>query len=334
MPPLLFLVATLATFAAINGILVLGLNLQFGTAGILNLAYIAIVAVGAYATGIAELPSAPAHNLVIQYVGGFGLGPIPSVLFGVLVATAFTFVLGSLAFLRLREDYLGLTLFAVQSGLLLITTNYQPFLDGDRGLLGLQGPLESTLDPSLYELLMLSISLVCLAIVWIVVARIDRAPLGRALRALREDELAVASMGRDPWRLKVQAFIVGGAIAGLGGSLFAVYVGGWGPEAWQPGETLALFAAIFVGGRGRPLGVLVGSIIVLELIGQASLFLPDIAGRPDLLPALQEIVAVLLLLGFLWWSPRGLMPERKERFGTEPNSGRLRGQHDRLVDPA
>lgn len=307
-----FLFLTLGTFAALNGVLVLGLNLQFGTAGIFNLAYIAIVAVGAYGTGIAELPPAPPHVGEIQYVGGFGWSFWPALLFGVGVAVAFTFILGGLAFLRLREDYLGLTLFAVQAGLLLITTNYLPLLDGARGLVNMQGPFQDQVSLNDYEWVMFVVSVVALVLVFVAVRAIDISPLGRTLRALREDERAVASLGRNPWTLKVTAFLVGGAIAGLGGALFATYTGGWSPGAWQPLETLLLFSAIFVGGRGSPIGVLIGSFVVLELIGQLSLFLPTIADRPDLIPQVQNILAILMLLGFLWWRPHGLWPERKE----------------------
>ncbi len=314
MSDIVFLLLTIGTFAALNGILVLGLNVQFGTAGIFNLAYIAVVAVGAYGTGIAELPAAPPRVGEIQYVGGFGWGFWPAVLFGVAMAVVFTLVLGSLAFLRLREDYLGLTLFAVQAGLLLIATNYLPLLDGARGLVNMQGPFQDQLSLNDYEWVMFGLSFAALVGVYIAVRAIDVSPLGRTLRALREDERAVASLGRNPWALKVTAFLVGGAIAGLGGALFATYTGGWSPGAWQPLETLLLFSAIFVGGRGSPLGVLIGSVVVLELIGQISLFLPTIADRPDLLPQIQNILAIVILLAFLWWRPNGLWPERKERF--------------------
>ena len=230
------------------------------------------------------------------------------------MAIVFTLILGGLAFLRLREDYLGLTLFAVQAGLLLIATNYLPLLDGARGLVNMQGPFQDQLSLNDYEWVMFGLSFAALVGVYIAVRAIDVSPLGRTLRALREDERAVASLGRNPWALKVTAFLVGGAIAGLGGALFATYTGGWSPGAWQPLETLLLFSAIFVGGRGSPLGVLIGSVVVLELIGQISLFLPTIADRPDLLPQIQNILAIVILLAFLWWRPNGLWPERKERF--------------------
>lgn len=309
-----FLLVTLATYAALNGILTLGLNLQFGSAGILNLAYIAIVAIGAYATGIAELPPAVPHSVEIQHIGGFGWPFLYSVLFGVGVAGVFTVLIGSVAFLRLRADYLGLTLFTIESGLLLIATNYYPLVDGDRGLLGMSGPWQYQLSQSNYELVMLAIALFCLGLAFVVAVRIDRSPLGRVIRALREDEPGLASLARNPWRIKLTAFLVGGLMAGLGGALYATYAGGWSPGAWQPLETLTLLAAIFVGGRGRPIGVLLGSVIVLELIGQATLFLPNFSSRPELVPNLENIASVILLFAFLWWRPSGIIPERLERF--------------------
>lgn len=311
MDALQFLVVSLGTFAAINGILVLGLNLQFGTTGILNLSYFTTVAVGAYATGIAELPPAPAAGLV-QYVGGFSW-PFPlAILFGVVVACGFTFVLGGLAFLRLREDYLGLTLFSVQAGVLLIVTDYSPFLDGPRGLYGLSGPFQDQLSPSGFELMYLGLSGVFLLMTYVIVRNLDVAPLGRLFRAIREDEVAAAAVGKHPWRAKTIAFLFGGAAAGLGGALVAAYAGGWDPGAWQTPETLVMLSAVVVGGRGRPLGALLGSVLLIEGINEAGLFIPTLWGRPDLLPALQGIATAIALFTFLWWRPQGLLPERPE----------------------
>lgn len=307
-----FLIITLAIFAAVDGILVLGLNIQFGSAGVLNLAYIAIVSVGAYATGVAELRPAPAHSAVVQYIGGFGWPFVPSLLFGTACATVFTFALGGIAFLRLRYDYLGLTLFSVEAGLLLICTDYYPLFDGNRGLLGLTGPWQNSLGQSSYQYEMLGVCGACFGVVYFVASRIDRSPFGRLVRGLRDDELGFASLGRDPWKAKVSAFVIGGCMAGLGGGLLATYSGGWSPGAWQPLETLTILAAIFVGGRGRPLGVVLGSLLVLECIGQATLFLPNIGGAADVMPNLENIAAIVVLFAFLWWRPQGLVPEQLE----------------------
>ncbi|HVC24303.1 MAG TPA: branched-chain amino acid ABC transporter permease [Acidimicrobiales bacterium] len=306
-----FLIISLGTFGALNGILVLGLNLQFGTAGILNLSYFTAVAVSAYATGVAELHHAPGG--LVQYIGGFGWPFLPSILFGMAVGAGFTFLLGSMAFLRLREDYLGLTLFAVQAGCLLVVTDYPPLFDGPRGLVGLSGPFQSTLSASGFQVEFLALTVVVLVAVLLVLQRIDRSPLGRIFRAVRDDETAAAAVGQDPWRRKTAAFVIGGATAGLGGALFATYVGGWDPGAWQTPETLVLLSALVVGGRGRPLGALLGSLFLIEGINEAGLWIPTIANRPDLLPSLQGIATAAALFAFLWWRPQGILPERRER---------------------
>jgi len=75
-----------------------------------------------------------------------------------------------------------------------------------------------------------------------------------------------------------------------------------------------LLAAVIVGGRGWANGAFLGSIIVLEGIIEGSRFLPDIGDRPDLLPALQSVAIGIMLLAVLWWRPRGIWPEPKERF--------------------
>ena len=308
-----YYVLTLAVYAALNGILVLGLNIHFGTTGILNFAYISLVAVGAYATGIASLPPAKQQYLT-QYVGGFGWDFPWSMLFGTACAVLFALLLGAVAFLRLREDYLALTLFTFGAGLWTLVDNYQPIFNGVTGLNSVNGPGQLTLDASTYQFAFLGIAVVALALIFILFQRLDHAPLGRAWRAMRDDEVAAASLGKSPYRIRMKAFLLGALAAGLGGSLFILYVGGWSPNGWQPAENLILLAAVIVGGRGRNLGVIFGSLLFMEGIVEASRFLPTIADRPDLVGDLQGILIGTIFLAFVWWRPQGIFPERREKF--------------------
>jgi len=307
-----FYLTTIAIYAALNGILVLGLNMQFGVTGIFNFAYILLVAVGAYATGIAALP----HQVPggPQYIGGFGWGFPWDVLFGIGVTVVFALGLALIAFRRISNWYLALTLSAISWALFVLATNDLGLLNGEIGLTAIPGPWQDVLDPATYQLVFLGIAVALLALTYVVMWRVERSPLGRALRATREDGIATASLGKSPVRLKTVGFLVGAAAAGLGGGLSAVYLGGWSPQAWASGETFVLLAAVIVGGRGWANGAFLGSIIVLEGIIEGSRFLPDIGDRPDLLPALQSVAIGVLLLGVLWWRPRGIWPEPKERF--------------------
>jgi ABC-type branched-subunit amino acid transport system permease subunit len=307
-----FYLLTLAIFGCLNGILVLGFNLQFGHAGIINLAYIVLVAVGAYATAIAGVQPPAKTDTVTHFIGGFGWAFPWDVLFGVGVTVVFAVLLGGVALRRLRHDYLALTLVAIGQGLLVLTTNDGSLFNGTAGVNGVPGPWADQLDPSLFQWVFLGVALVALIVVYFVIAKLTSSPLGRVLKAIREDEDAAASLGKHAWRFKMIAFLIGAAAAGLGGGLFAIYVGGWNVQGWQPGETLTLLAAVIIGGRGRNLGALVGSVILLEGIVQITSFLQ--IGNPEILPNLQAVAIGLLLLAFLWWRPEGILPEQKEKF--------------------
>ena len=318
MSALEFYLITLAIYACINGILVLGFNLQFGTTGILNFAYYLLVAVGAYAAGVAALPPASASGATFDhYIGGFNLAFPWDLLFGVAAALIFAAVLGSVSLLRLRADYLAMTLFAAFLGLWQLSDNVPSLLNGDVGLISIPGPWQDTLSPSDFQVAFLVLCVFLLLAVYITYRRVDSSPLGRALRAVRDDEQVVVSLGYNPWRIKMVAFLLGAVAAGLGGALFALYLGGWGPNGWQITENLVLLAAVIVGGRGRNAGVLLGSLLVLTGIVQGSRFIPTIADRPDLIGAIQGLVIGAIFLAFIWWRPQGILPERKERFAPE-----------------
>jgi branched-chain amino acid transport system permease protein len=300
----------LLIFTSLNGIAALGFNLQFGNAGIINLAIILLVAVGAYATAIAAVGPSSASN---HYIGGFGWGFPWDVLFGTACAATFSFLLGFAALRRLRHDYLALSLIAILQGLLVLVNNDSRVLNGIRGISGIPGPWDQQLSPSAYQLVFLAISIAALIGTYLVIARLTSSPLGRAIRGVRDDEVAAASLGKTTWRIKMVAFVIGGAAAGLSGSLLAIYVTAWNTSAWSVDESIGLLAAIVVGGRGRNVGALLGCVLVQGIITQGSTFLPQI-GSVTLLPALQTMLIGVLLLAFLWFRPDGILREQKERF--------------------
>jgi branched-chain amino acid transport system permease protein len=310
-----FYIVTLLIFACLNSIAALGFNLQFGHAGIINLAIIMLVAVGAYGAGIASV--GPATGSYTFYIGGFGWGFPWNVFFGTACAAVFSFVLGLVALRRLRHDYLALALIAILQGLLVLVTNEAKLFNGVTGITNIPGPWDQQLSPEAYQYVFLGISLVALVGTYVVIARVTGSPLGRAFHAIRDDEVGGASLGKNTWRFKMVAFVVGGTAAGLSGSLQAIYGTGWSPSAWGPMESLGLLAAIIVGGRGRNLGAVLGSVVVLGIVIQGSTFLPQI-GPPSLLPNLQSMTVGLLLLAFLWFRPEGVLPEQKDKYEAKP----------------
>lgn len=306
-----FYAVTLGIFFCIDAIQALGFNLQFGVAGIINLAYILLVSVGAYATAVATVPPAPKGGFE-TYIGGLQLGFPWNLLFGVAVTAVFGCLLGVTALRRLRHDYLALALVALAQGGQIFASSDIHFLDGVTGMTNVTGPFAS-LSESNFDLAFLALSFGVLVVVYFIMGRLTGSPFGRALRAVRDDEIGVSALGKNTWKLRFAAFVIGAALAGLGGGLTVLYTGGWNPYAWLPTESAILLAAIVVGGRGRNAGAVLGALVIMVGATQASTYLPQI-GTAQLLPALQTMIVGIVVLVFLWWRPQGILPERKEKF--------------------
>src|SRR5438270_6949725 len=135
-----------------------------------------------------------------------------------------------------------------------------------------------------YQYFFLGFCLLILVIVYLLMARVSSSRFGLALRSLREDERAAAAFGRDIHRLKLRAYVLGAALGGLGGALFAAYLSAFNPSAWSPLETIVLYSAVLVGGRGSPRGVILGVVIMIVLVQESTRFLPDVPGHANVAP--------------------------------------------------
>jgi branched-chain amino acid transport system permease protein len=117
-------------------------------------------------------------------------------------------------------------------------------------------------------------------------------------------------------RMRLFIFTMGNVIAGISGAVLVQYIGAWAPGSWLYVETFVFFTAIIVGGTGNDAGVMLGALLVPVAFNEITRYLPQI-GRPGLIDALQWIVIGLLALVFLWFWPRGVIPERRRRFARE-----------------
>jgi branched-chain amino acid transport system permease protein len=157
---------------------------------------------------------------------------------------------------------------------------------------------------------------VCLVAFWIT-RGIAGSPFGRVLRAVRDSETAAAALGRRVTRARMIIFVIGGCLAGLSGGLLVEFIGAWGPASWLYPETFLFFTAIIVGGTGNLLGNVLGALLVPIAFVEGTRFLPAI-GYPGLIDSLDWVVIGLLLLAFLWFRPRGILPERRRVFPALP----------------
>lgn len=312
-----YFLLTLLFFGAVNALQVLGFDMQFGQVGVVNLAYVLLVAIGAYATAIASVPPA-GHIIAVTYIGGFGWGFPWNLLFGIAVTVVAAFLLSTIAFRRLRYDYLALVLVSVGEAILLLATNQTNIVNGETGIVGVVGPWQNSLSNSAWFIVMSLLAVAFLVVMCVFYWKVESSPLGRLFKGVREDEILIDSLGRNSARLKVLGFLLGAVCAGLAGGLLVLFIGGWSVGGWQPGETFIIVAALILGGRGRITGALVGAFVLMELFLQGGSLL-KLPVSPVTLPIYQQLIAGVAILAVLWWRPQGLFPEKKEKF---PSAGK------------
>jgi branched-subunit amino acid ABC-type transport system permease component len=205
---------------------------------------------------------------------------------------------------QLRSDYQAIALLVTSVIANTVITNARPFLNGAAGLALVPPPLADQIDPNTapYQYFYVGLTILAVVLVVFVVNRVVNSPYGRSLRAMRERETAAMAIGKDPVRLKMTAFIVGGVIAGFSGALLVGFIQFWAPSVWLYPETIILFAAIIVGGRGNNVGAILGALLVpvgggglisgiAAAVKGARPQARVIAVEPELSPALHEGLA-------------------------------------------
>ena len=271
---------TILNFIAIQAIVACGLNVIVGYAGQISLGHAAFFGIGAYASALlttkAGLTFWTALPLVILLTGAIGL------------------VLG-MPSLRLREDFLAVTTiginFIVESVFL-----YVPFFGGALGLGGI--PSITLLGTRLRGPNFLYLCLAFLAVVLFLSRRFTRSWGGLACFALREEETAASSMGVSPIRFKLLAFVLGTAMAGLGGALYAHLMRFISATDFGFTLSVSMMSMVVLGGIGTLWGPVLGALILGVL--------PEVF-RPLIDYRMLLNAAILLLM--IRFQPAGLLGE-------------------------
>ena len=301
---------SILTEGAIFGIMALGLNVIWGWSGDFDLAYYGYVALGAYMTLVLTIgPPFPPT----EYILGLQL-PYLVALIGAMASSALMgLVVGLIALRHLRGIYFSIVTLGAVYVLYVMAGQYVPLFNGYNGLYGLVNPMGDALglDFQSYQYFFLGFCLLIFILVLIFMTRVSGSRFGLALRSLREDERAAAAFGREIYRMKLKAYVLGATFGGLAGGLFAAYLSAFNPSAWSPIEAIILYSAILVGGKGSIKGVVLGVVVMIVLIQESTRFLPEFPGNPAIVPALREIVVGAVLVLFLRFRPQGLLPERR-----------------------
>ena len=290
----------LLTVMAIYGILAVSLNLVVGLTGLFNLGHAAFFGIGAYTSAL------------LAFAGV----PYPLCLLAAVLLPALAGILVGLPTLRLRGDYLAMATLGFGEITRAVFRNWVGLTRGPMGLPGVPHPafLGLTIDtPGEW----VATAFAGLALAWLVAELVGRAPLGRVLRAIREDELAVQALGKNPEPFKLRALALGAGLAGLGGSLYAHYVAFVDPTPFTLPTTIFLFLLIVLGGLGNHAGSVAAAFVLLA--ARESL---RFAGLPPSISApLQQLVFSLLLVVLVIYRPWGLLPEPHLRSGSRRAAG-------------
>lgn len=305
---------TLATYFFIDLILILSVNLQLGLLGLANLGFVLFMGGGAYAVALLSLGPMQPDSLQ-HYIFGVSLPfPLPligAVLFGCLLGL----IVGAIALHRMRGHYLAIMTIAILAVAWATVDGLPNLLGGGNGLSLIPQPFHSAIQGvTSYSLFYLAFSGILACLCFVFTERFFKSPLGRTAKAIRENERAAVSFGKNAYRIRLIATVCGGGMAALSGALLAQYVTVWTPQPWSFAEIFPATGAMIIGGRGNNWGAALGTLIVDIGIGQGITFVPGIGSNPNLSFAVEWIAYGMLIIGFIWLRPAGLMPERKARW--------------------
>ena len=293
--------------AGIFGIATLGLNLQWGFTGIMNVGIVGFFGVGAYAAAFLTGPH------YADAFGGFGLHPLIGYL-GAMLASGLVAAIVGIPTIRLKHDFLAIGTFGIAICIQLVAMNWKPVTRGFDGLHSLPKPFAALAGtPFRANLFYLIMVLVFIALITFALERMVRSPWGRMLRAIREDEDAAAALGKNAFAIRLQTFVLGSMLMGLAGALYANFLGFISPQDLLPIFTFQVFVMLVVGGSGNNYGALLGAVIIWALWTVTESVLGAI-----LPPALRQQVSAIrvvmvgaILVGMLLYRPQGLLPERR-----------------------
>jgi branched-chain amino acid transport system permease protein len=268
----------------------LSTNLLVGVVGIFSVSQAAVFGVGAYIVAY----------MLLQDVMGF----LPALAIAALCCVLLN-VLLTLPSLRVAGDYFVVTSFGIQLLATAVFTNWTEGTGGANGLPGIPPPVVFGISvDDAWQFLVLSSIFAALGALcfWLVM----RAPFGRKLRAIREDELAVAAAGKTVLRAKVSAAALAGAFAGIAGGIYACFLSFIDPSSFDLDASVLMLTMVVVGGARTLRGSIIGPFVLLALPQLLTL----VAIPTTIAAAVRQLLYGALLIAFMLFRPQGLAGER------------------------
>lgn len=286
-------------------LLALGLNIVVGLAGILDLGYVAFFAVGGYTTAVLTSPNRgpewPSWVPTLDGPGGWAIALVVTVLIASLVGL----FIGA-PVIRMRGDYLAIVTlgFGEIIRLLFLSDWLGGYFNGAQGITNIPpadfGIFEvKGTDPRSVFYLTLVFCAIAIYVSW----RLEKSRLGRAWMAVREDESVAEAMGINTVNVKLMAFVVGASLASFAGAIFSAKVGSIFPSSFLILVSIIILVIVIVGGMGNIVGVIVGSVVLVGVLGGPK--------QPGLLQEFSQYKLLIygaLLVWMMLKRPEGLVP--------------------------
>lgn len=328
-----------STMAMVYAILSLGLNSQWGLSGHVNFGVAGFFAVGAFTSALVTT-TMPVGALAAYSQQAFGLDQpfLVGVIAGGLVSAVVGFLIG-IPVLRLRTDFLAIATLGIAEIIRLIFQNERWLANGPQPLRGIPQPLDcvikepvcswlpdpvaawfAPLDARDYNYLYFLVVALILAVIYLALERISRSPWGRVQRAVRDEEDSAAMSGKPVTYYRIESFVVGSFIMGVGGAVYAHYVVSIDYSHFNPlFATFIVWVMLMLGGSGNNRGAVLGAFVVWavwtgaqSLVDFAApalqLISPDLPSRSAYF---RWMLVAILLAAIVLYRPAGLIKERK-----------------------
>lgn len=302
-----FTVLEVVVLFLLYAMILVGLNLQFGHAGLVNFGPVAFFAVGGY-TAAMLTANDPFRAVGLGYPWPVGL------LAAILVAAALGVLLG-ISTLRLRDDFLAIVTLAVAEIIHGLLETQSDITGGSLGLNNVPRPIVGTTSAGDGAVLVSTIIVFgALAVLFYgVFRRLSASPYGRVLRAIRADEQVTETLGKRVFRYKLAVFVYGAAVAGLAGALLVFYNGAAAPGFFTINVTVIVWIGMLIGGAGSDRGV-IGGLAIIMGFQLFTRFLNDQIPfvTQDQFASIRLVLIGLLLMVIVKYRPEGIWGDADE----------------------
>jgi branched-chain amino acid transport system permease protein len=291
-------------YSGIYALMSIGQNLITGYTGMLSLCQAGFFAIGSYATAILTTQAGWSFWATLP------VSALLAAMFGVLIG---------LPTLRLKGDYLAIATLGFGEIVRNVLNNWDSLTGGPMGIqrIPMATIFSFTINPY-KKWAFLALVILIVVISYYLFERLGRSRMGRALQAIRDDEIAASSMGINVTKYKVWAFAIGAAVAGIAGSLQSIFSLSVTPNSYVFMVSIMVLCMVVLGGMGNFAAVILGAFII-QLIS----YFPQLTGLSSVIPPqFKQILFGLILVVMMIWRPQGIIGVRSYRVGQKKSKAK------------